>query len=387
MKMIEIKKKEECCGCNACVQICPKKCISIQTDTEGFWYPNVNEAKCVHCDMCVKVCPVINKEERKPEEIPVAFAVYAKNSILRDESSSGGIFSLLAEQVLQNGGTVFGAAFTSDWQVYHIAVNDKKNMYMLRGSKYLQSNIENTYIEAKRVLDSQKEVLFSGTGCQIEGLQRFLGKDYDNLITVDILCHGVPSPKVWDKYRKYQEKQYNSKARDISFRNKSQGWRKFSLKIGFENGAEYSQILDEDIFMQLFLRNICLRPSCYNCKFKSLHRSSDITIGDFWGIENVAPDVDDDKGTSLVLGHTSKGRSRIQALEDKVRVQKVDAELALPESAESRHSVAVHRNRTKFFLQLDKKEINQLAGLIKDPVMIRARRKVKSLLKRIIGYN
>ncbi len=379
--MISINKKSDCCGCGACMQKCPKNCISMKKDTEGFLYPEVDKKICVECGLCERVCPVIHKEKLE-KEVPVAYAVYAKNSAMRENSSSGGMFTLLAEQILQRGGLVFGSAFDENWQVSHIKASDTTELALLRGSKYLQSDTKNTFVEAKQALQEGREVLFSGTGCQIEGLQRYLGKAYENLITVDILCHGVPSPDVWEEYLRFQEKKFKSEVEHVTFRSKRQGWRDFSLEIKFKNGTQYSEIFGKDLYMQLFLRNICLRPSCYDCRFKDLSRTSDLTIGDFWGIENIAPKIDDNRGTSLVLVHSQKGRDMMHALQKAVMIQEVDAEAALPLSAESRHSVPVHRNRERFFRELHQKEIDRIGELLKDSLKTRVKRKIKNFIKK-----
>ena len=208
--MIKIDKKQKCCGCSACVQVCPKQCIEMKEDSEGFWYPQVKRDVCVKCGLCEQVCPIIQEDSHKYsyEGIVSSYSAYSNKEEIRLASSSGGIFTILAEQIILDGGIVFGAAFDENYLVHHIAIDTIEGLSQLRGSKYLQSRIENTYIEAKKYLDSDCNVLFSGTACQIAGLKRFLRKEYENLLTVDVLCHGVPSQKVWKLY--LDEKKKNS---------------------------------------------------------------------------------------------------------------------------------------------------------------------------------
>lgn len=380
--MIIIKEKSKCCGCGACMQKCPQNCISMKEDNEGFLYPDINENACIKCGLCEKVCPVINNIEKNIEKIPMAYAVYAKDNMIREDSSSGGMFTLLAEKVLEKKGIVFGAAFDDKWQVKHIAIDDANKLYLLRGSKYLQSKIEDTFIQVKNALNKGKEVLFSGTECQIVALKKFLGKEYCNLITVGVLCHGVPSPKVWKKYLEFREKEANSKVENITFRNKCSGWKEYSLTIRFKNKEQYSEIFYQDLYMKMFLNNICLRPSCHACRFKELNRKSDITIGDFWGIEQIASEMDDDRGTSLVLVHSTKGMEILKSILNRVEIKEVDANCSLPKDADSRHSVPIHRNREKLFEEIEKVDIDKLGKLLEEPINIKMKRKIKILLKR-----
>ena len=302
--MINITDKHNCCGCGACVQRCPRKCITMQSDKEGFAYPVVDTKQCSDCRLCDKVCPVINQQ---PERQPIAtYAAINIDQAVRDESSSGGIFTLLAEETINKGGVVFGASFNEKWEVEHIFVDNANDLGRLRGSKYVQSNIGGSYSMAEKFLKECKEVLFSGTPCQIAGLKRFLRKEYKNLKTVDFVCHGTPSPLVWKKY--LDEVCHANKIgniTDIQFRNKAEGWKKFSLQIKYVNhdGKEMilRETLDDNIFMKCFLSNLCLRPSCYQCPARSGKSNSDITLGDLWGAEYICSEIDDDHGISLVM--------------------------------------------------------------------------------------
>lgn len=302
--MIHIKEPKNCCGCNACVQACPKHCIRMQEDSEGFLYPFVDRESCIDCGLCERVCPVINQNE--PQKPVVTLAAVNSDKSVRIASSSGGIFTLLAERTIDNGGVVFGATFDENWDVKHICIDSKSELPKLRGSKYVQSIIGNCYKEAKRHLSAGKEVLFSGTPCQIAGLKRFLHKEYKNLKTVDVVCHGAPSPMVWRMYLDEVSSMYNiAQITDIKFRDKTEGWKNFSLSIKYKDkeGAEktFRETLNENVFMRCFLSNLCLRPSCYACPARNGKSGSAITLADLWGAENICPGLDDDKGVSLVL--------------------------------------------------------------------------------------
>ncbi len=302
--MINITDKRNCCGCGACAQRCPKQCITMQSDKEGFAYPVVDTKQCTNCGLCEKVCPVINQQ---PERQPIAtYAATNSNETVREQSSSGGIFTLLSEETINKGGIVFGAAFNEKWAVEHTFTDKIDDIKKFRGSKYVQSNIGNSYAAAEKILKEGKEVLFSGTPCQIAGLKRFLRKEYKNLKTIDFVCHGVPSPWVWEKYLK-EVCQANDIATisDIQFRNKAEGWKKYSFVVKYTNAEgierEYRETMGQNIFMKCFLSDLCLRPSCYKCPARSGKSGSDITLGDLWGAQNICPEIDDDKGLSLVL--------------------------------------------------------------------------------------
>lgn len=260
--MIIIDDKTNCSGCHACANACPKNCISMVSDEEGFWYPQVNKEKCIDCGLCEKVCPIIHKWQPDDSRKTTAIAAINLNEEIRLESSSGGIFTLKAEKIIDQGGVVFGAAFSDDFKsVRHICVDNKADLEKLRGSKYVQSKISDTYKHAKEYLDSGRKVLFSGTPCQIGGLYSYLRKPYENLLTQDIICHGVPSPMVWEKYVEKCERKAASEMQRVFFRHKKYGWKSYSMAMEFTNHTKYIRTLLEDPYMRLFLSNSCLRPS------------------------------------------------------------------------------------------------------------------------------
>lgn len=384
--MISFLNKEDCCGCRACAAVCPCNAITMNSDNEGFLYPVVDEAVCVDCNKCVSSCPVINSPE-KPSENPSAYWAINSDEKMRVESSSGGVFTVLAEKTINNGGIVFGAAMSDDCRsVRHISVDNIDELHKLRGSKYVQSDIGDSYNRVKEYLDNGKEILFSGTPCQVEGLLGFLGKDYENLICIDLICHGVPSPKVWEKYIQYVEDTVTSRMESVSFRSKRYGWHKYSVLFSFENKKENINTLNDDLFMKAFLRDICLRPSCYSCKFKKLNRQSDITLADFWGVERLLPEIDDDKGVSLVIVHSAKGESLLKSVEQRLKSGKTDLDSALKYNTSMLNSVKAHKNRGLFFEKMDDVEFSELVSKYANiSLYSRIRGKLGRIKRKIFG--
>jgi len=363
--MIDIKIKEDCCGCNACTVICPEKCISMQTDNEGFIYPIVDKDKCIDCGLCEEVCPILNKRKDDVErfEKPFVYAAYNINRDVRLDSTSGGIFSALAEKIFSQGGYVSGAIYNKDHSVSHIVTNDKSKLPDLRSSKYLQSFTGNLYEDIKQLLIKGKKVLVCGTPCQITALYAYLNSDYDNLITCDFICKGVNSPKVFQKYIKMLELQYKSKAVKIKFKNKTFGWHRFSTKVDFLNGKSYIKDRYHDPFMIGYLQSgNFARPSCYSCQFKGFPQKSDITLGDFWGIENIDKTMDQDIGTSLIMVNSDKGMTFFESLGNaiiKKEFKKEDAEKG--NLAMNNPLKATNNDRKAFFDALDKMPFKQVA--------------------------
>lgn len=342
-----------CTGCSACANICPKSCITMNPDQDGFLHPNIDIKNCINCKLCFKTCP-INNQYVDDKKKPFAIAAMNKDLKIRLASSSGGIFSVLAEYVIDNDGVVFGASFDKSFNVEHIACANKEELRNLRGSKYLQSNINGTYKYAKEVLDSGKFVLFSGTACQIAGLKSYLGKEYEKLYTNDIICHGVPSPKVWQKYKVFQSMGIDSEIETINFRSKIDSWKKYSIRFLYKNGLEYTEIINNNKYMRCFLMDLCLRPSCYECRFKQIHRQADITLADFWGVESILPLMNDDKGTSLVLIHSKKGRELMEKILYKIDSSVVDFDESIKQNPSMMQSATKPPLRGRFMRDLDR---------------------------------
>ena len=296
-------KREECCGCAACADACQVRAIRMIRDKEGFAYPRVGSSVCVHCGRCEQVCPVkkYSPEKRRRRYL----GARAKNERVRYSSSSGGIFPLLAEYVLEQKGVVYGAGYNGRMEVVHREANNLEQLEMLKRTKYVQSNMQNIFCNIRRHLKENRWTLFCGTPCQARALRLFLDQEYDKLIIVDLVCYGVPSPGIWDDYVRYLEKKHHGKMTDFSFRDKraKDHGHSYAYVIG---GAEYTGPLSQDRFCRMYFCNFTLRPSCHSCKFCTVERDSDFTIGDFWGIENVRPQLGDGMGTSMVILHTDK---------------------------------------------------------------------------------
>lgn len=382
--MITIHDKSKCTGCTACAVSCPVHCIRMVKDHEGFLYPRVEEQLCIRCGRCEKKCPLIAKEDSRDYAQTQAYAAYSKDDDLRAQSSSGGIFSELAIWVIQQGGVVIGAGFDKDFSVSHMCVEREEDLSVLRGSKYVQSAMGQNYVAAKSYLDHGQWVLFSGTPCQIAGLYRFLGADHERLITQDIVCHGVPSPGLWEQYLVYRNRLHGCDVIDrIRFRDKSTGWRQYSLTITYDGAAQYSTIASKDSMMKAFLKNVCLRPSCYTCVFKQLVKQSDITLADFWGVENILPDWDDDKGISLVMLNSPKGKSLFSNIQSRIKVCAVDREAAIAYNLSAVKSASKPRERESFMSCVAEKGFHFAAkNYLESSFLSKVKYKFRSLFKR-----
>ena len=399
--MISITRKQDCCGCNACAQICPKQCITMQEDNEGFLYPRVDTENCIDCHLCEKICPVSNHgTERKPLKV---YAAINKDEEVRKQSSSGGIFTALAEQVIKQGGVVFGARFDERWQVKHDYTETMEGLAAFRGSKYVQSQIGNSYQEAERFLKAGRKVLFSGTPCQIAGLRNYLRKEYDNLLTVDFICHGVPSPMVWRRYLKEEvARQCDRKnsvsehpiheedvlVEGISFRDKTMGWKKYSfaLTLSTTNGSgdkiQFCSCspMTKNEYLRGFMSNVYLRPSCYSCAFKCLKSKSDITLGDFWNIRLYNKHLDDNQGLSLMLLNNSRGLCLANAIRSEVAFYSIP-NYDINSNFALMNSVVASNKRSCFYDLYNTHD--SFIGLIRDILKLNFKEKVKLYMLKI----
>ena len=374
--MITITDNTNCCGCQACANSCPKNCISMQADEEGFLYPHVDKTACVNCGLCEKVCPILHK----PQTYPVLQAYAAKHTSaeIKLKSSSGGMFSALAEVILQERGIVFGAAFDKDWNVVHACAEKLEDLDKLRRSKYVQSNIGKTYQQAKSFLDSGRTVLFTGTPCQIAGLRNYLGREYENLLTADIICHAAPSPAVWQKF--LHENLDVPAIKAINFREKKIGWSTFYLsfltphglnahgntktfaeKVHFKLRAA-AAVVYRNTFLNAFLNELINRPACHTCHFKGLNqRLSDFTLGDLWGTwPGIITKQDKKYGMSVLLINTSKGKAVFEKLQASLICQPVDAERVAKFNSALDKSTAIHPKRAEFFARYQTENFNTL---------------------------
>ncbi len=315
--------KEHCCGCTACMNICPHNAITMIMDEEGFQYPKIDTNNCVECGACVKVCAFHKKDyvEKIPKDQEVYALKHSDNEVRR-KSASGGAFTAISDYVLNQGGFVYGAIFNDRFEVIHSKAINQEQRNQMRGSKYVQSSLGNIYKDIKSNLESGKLVLFTGTPCQNGGLKSYLGKKvYDNLILCDIACHGVPSPKLWEDYKKYIEQKYHDKIRKVTFRSKDKGWRNSSMKVEL-NKSEHIKNMQEDPYYIMFFSHLSSRPSCDQCVYASYHRVTDITMADFWGIENSEKSFDDNIGVSLLLVNTTKGKEIIEKIRKDIQLVK-----------------------------------------------------------------
>ena len=353
--MIEIKNKENCSWCHACYNICPVWAITMETDNKGFKYPLIDKKKCINCGMCGKVCPIINSQ--KWNNINNAYAMINNDEKTRLESSSWGIFSLLANAILSKWWIVFWAAFDENMDVHHIWVPNKNNLRKLMTSKYLQSSIWDSYKECKKSLKEWKTILFTWTPCQIEGLYSFLGKDYNNLYTQDLVCHWAPSPKIRQTYLKYIQKNKWVKAQKANFREKTAWRERYSLSL---NDNEYQEQHWKNLYMKLFLSNYILRDSCYSCKFKKINRKSDITLADFRWIDNIDKEMNDDKWTSLVILHSIKGKELFDEIKKFCKYKKVDFNKSISFNSSYFSPVNKPKNREKFFKEINEKKFDKI---------------------------
>lgn len=374
-----------CTGCSACFSACKAKAIQMVPNEEGFFYPDINEDICVHCGKCKKVCPVHNTLLENNQA--AYYAVKNKSTGQRMRSSSGGVFALLASEIESRHGTVYGAAFDEQFEVHHMRADTQEKWKTFCTSKYVQSNVGNTFLQVQQDLQAGMWVLFSGTPCQVEGLKLFLeGKSTEKLILCDIVCHGVPSPAVWKSWLQYLNKQTHCKISKVNFRDKSQyGWHDSRLLVeGVHERTIANESQQKGAYFQLFFQGIILRPSCHKCQFANIIRTGDISLGDFWGIEKFYPDFDDDKGISLVFCNTSKGKELWKQVSHNADYIKVRQDECYQPNL--KQPSAVSPDRHKFWEIYNKHGLERAMkefGLIRRTAVERAYRKMKREFKKL----
>ncbi len=366
--MAQLAPRNLCTGCTACESICPNKCIQMVSDEEGFLYPIVDNMTCVHCGLCQSVCPVLHVLDI-PEQHTQAYAAIYKQEKIRMESTSGGVFTLLARWVLDRGGVVFGAAYNEDFSIYHCAITNERELCKLRTAKYAQSKLDDTFLQVRDQLKTEKYVLFSGTPCQVAGLQAYLKKPCERLITVDVVCHGVPSPKVWQYYINYRREHDapECEIKAINLRSKATGWPGYSVCFSYSDGTCYSAKNSQDPFLRGFVGDYYLRPSCYECDFKGILRNSDFTLADYWGVWSQLPEYNDGKGTSLVLLHSPIAQQIWLQIQTDLRCQELDPLKAVEENPSALRASRKPQNREDFWNRYEKQDFTALIAELLPP--------------------
>lgn len=344
--------QENCCGCTACYHICKQKAITLQQDRLGYFYPIIDTSKCVKCGLCDRVCPMLNNGQKLKDPYPQCYGLKNKDKDIRLSSSSGGAFSLLANSIINMGGVFYGAIYDSDMKVIHACSDDVKDIQLYRGSKYVQSDLNGCFKDIKTQLSS-KTVMFTGTPCQIQGLKNYLCKPYDNLITVDLICHGVASPFLFADYIKYLNKKYRKRVTYINMKDKKKrGWRHSSVAVYFADGSVSRDNFYTRFWRRLYGSRLTMRPSCTCCPFTSMKRCSDITIGDFWGVDNKYPSFFEDNGVSLCLINSDKGERIFSSIKSGADIMKVKPQDCLQQALN--HPVMGNKCFDEFLVDYEK---------------------------------
>lgn len=377
---INIEDKKECTACSACTHICPKQCIKMVVDTCGFQYPEVNNKLCIECGLCEVICPITQKF-RPDNKIRQVYAGWSKNNRIRFESTSGGIVSEVAQMILREGGCVVGAIYGDNNYIQHAIAETDVQLDKLRQSKYAQSDLTDIFSNVKHRLKSQK-VLFCGAPCQIAGLKSYLGKEHENLYTIDFICRGVNSPKAYNAWLRELEQKHKAKIKRVWFKYKEDGWKKSPkcTRIEYENGDTEVLKAENNAFMSGYLGpNLYIRPSCGDCKFKGANRFGDITVGDFWGIE---PSYDNDQGTSLVLINSEKGEMLIELAKEHLILHERSLREIIKGNVCFEGSVKIHPKSEEFLQCLDENNFTKLVKRYgRQSLLVRIKKKVRSILR------
>lgn len=397
MFYLESNNKADCCGCSGCEQVCPTSCISMIEDEEGFRYPIKDEELCIHCGLCEVVCPNVNKEKiTDSQEYDIdskAFFAVHKDEDILDKSASGGVFSAIVDSFCDHNFVIFGVEFDEDLQVIHSYTDNIRDSEKYRKSKYVQSDINGTYKDAEKFLKQGKKVLFTGTPCQIGGLKLYLRKDYDNLFCADLVCHGVPNQSLFDRYIKELDKKHNGKVSSYTFRHKTKSgndnWNSRNVKYEI-NKKKIIENSQKDSYLRGYHPGLYYRPSCYDCKYSNPERVSDITMADFWGVEELFPNENVHKGVSVFLANTKKGQSLVYNMSKLMKIKEVDKEFVIKSNAQLNRPAKLHPKREQFFKILDKRNFDQAVNeCIPQPTIVRRiasrilPKKIKNLIKKI----
>lgn len=350
--MIVVKNKKQCCGCTACTEICPVHCIDMASDKEGFKYPKADSTKCISCGACERACPIINYQRRVSFQ-EQAYLVQNRNKLVLKESTSGGAFTAIAEYVIKHNGIVYGATMDPDTLfVHHQGIDNTNELYRFRNSKYVQSDMETCYQEAREYLKNKRLVCFSGTPCQIEGFIQFLGNNYkilkENLILVDVVCRAVPSPGIWKKYTDQVQKDHG-RIKSVRFRDKELGYQYSTMVIQTEDGTTQREAIESSLWLRMFFSGIIIRPSCTQCKFRSPYRKSDITLWDCFPTYRFDKKIDEDDGTTRVLVHSETGIEVFNEIKSNLSVEEVDVKKAIANVREMRLSPSDNKKRHQFY--------------------------------------
>ena len=381
----KIESLKSCCGCQVCKNICPTQSIRMIKKKDGFIYPSINKNSCINCDKCDNMCPIINFKKNQNYVQRKAYLAYSFNKEDLLLSSSGAMFPVIAKKIIEANGIVIGAAYNGKNLVEHKVIENVNDLSKIQGSKYIQSNIKDNYLIAENALKKGKYVLFSGTPCQIAGLKFYLKKDYDKLITQDIICHGVPSERIYKEYLKYLENKYHSKIVYINQRDKSTGWDNYSVKVVFSNGKIYKEYFTDDYFMRIYLSDKILRYSCYDCKYKGDNRLSDITLADFWNVNKVIPKIENtNEGISLIIVHTDKGERFINEIKNEAFIEPVNKSEALKFNISYYENAKQSDFNHQIFDDLEKIKFDKLVKKYTKPLVKRnLLSKIKKIIKKV----
>lgn len=384
--MMRIENKENCTGCGACFNICPQNVISINWDNYGFYKPSIDSEGCINCGLCEKICPLGKTFTQDVE--PKVFAIQNKDKEILYKCASGGAFALLSKQIIEQGGVVYGVIYDAEMKVCHSKTETIDGLDKMYSSKYVQSNTKNTFQQAKDDLKQGRFVLYSGTPCQIAGLKSFLQHDYDNLLTADLVCHGTPSPKIFEIYKKefMQKRSSDECLLNIDFRSKIQGW---SPSLVTTTTTTTTTHASKDDFMQAFLSNLSINNSCLHCKFNKLPRVADLSLGDFWGVDSYDKSMNDNKGLSIVLINSSKGKHWFNKIKSQAKYRELPIEIVVKHNPNICGSSKPHPQRDEFFTDI-KKGIT-LKSCVKKyckvPLYIALYRLLPQFAKNFIKYN